>query len=442
MTKRGYARIISFALAVILSLSAFAIIGTVKARQYRNRLELSYQYSLNELSEALDSLETNLTKSVYASTPDMLGTISKDLYSDCSRARGCLTRLPAEQMELGNAYKFISQAADYANYLSTKLANGEEISDEEHKSLLTLLDYATRLKGDISSMVDICNSGGKILSSGVKNTDNFTLNPVSDSFSNAGQAFKDYPTLLYDGPFADAVLNREAQMIKNSEEITKEDARDIAANALGRRADELTFSGDDDGRIPCYVFTCSQQNIGVTKKGGYIAFILYSGRIAQTSVTEENAVNIAKKYLESIGYYDMSETYYMQDKNILTVNFAYQKDGITYYSDLIKVGVSMKDGSVVSLEAKGYLTNHTERNGFTEDSDAETLSGGLSPYLDVLNTKKCVIPLENGSECDCFEYHCKSRDTNEEVLIYVNAHTGQEENILLLLYSDGGTLTK
>ena len=30
----------------------------------------------------------------------------------------------------------------------------------------------------------------------------------------------------------------------------------------------------------------------------------------------------------------------------------------------------------------------------------------------------------------------------EEVLIYINADKGYEENIMLLLYSDGGTLTK
>ena len=30
----------------------------------------------------------------------------------------------------------------------------------------------------------------------------------------------------------------------------------------------------------------------------------------------------------------------------------------------------------------------------------------------------------------------------QEVLIYTNAETGKEEDILLLLYSDNGTLTK
>ena len=66
----------------------------------------------------------------------------------------------------------------------------------------------------------------------------------------------------------------------------------------------------------------------------------------------------------------------------------------------------------------------------------------LSSYLNVLDAKLCVIPKEDGTEAFCYEFHCESKETGEEVLIYANANTGVEENILLLLYSDGGTLTK
>lgn len=66
--------------------------------------------------------------------------------------------------------------------------------------------------------------------------------------------------------------------------------------------------------------------------------------------------------MKKLGYQDMRSTYYATDGNICTVNFAYCRDGILYYTDLIKVGVSLRDGSVVSLEARGYITNHHRRN--------------------------------------------------------------------------------
>lgn len=115
---------------------------------------------------------------------------------------------------------------------------------------------------------------------------------------------------------------------------------------------------------------------------------------------------------------------------------------MTYYTDLIKVGVSLNDGSVVSLEAEGYLMNHTNRNGFSSDIKKSDAQKNISPYLTVLDSKKCVIPKDDGTEVQCYEFHCESNETNEETLIYVNAETGVEEDTMILLYSDGGTLTK
>jgi hypothetical protein len=39
-----------------------------------------------------------------------------------------------------------------------------------------------------------------------------------------------------------------------------------------------------------------------------------------------------------------------------------------------------------------------------------------------------VIPKENGKEANCYEFRCKSSETKEEVLIYINADKGYEED--------------
>ena len=102
MTKRGYIRLFSYAIAFALLLSSRAIINMTTANSYKAQLELNYQQSLNELSENLDSIETNLTKSIYSNSDKMLMDISKDLYAECSQAKDALSRLPIEQMNLGS----------------------------------------------------------------------------------------------------------------------------------------------------------------------------------------------------------------------------------------------------------------------------------------------------------------------------------------------------
>lgn len=440
--KRSYIRIISFVAATILILGAMAIINMRYASRYKSQLELSYQQSLNELSEGLDLIETNLEKSMYSSSGKMLLEISSDLYSECTEAQQALSRLPVSQMNLYGTYKFINQASDFANYLAKKVSAGEEITEQEHKTLSSLLNYAKSLNSSIEDMVDICNNGGKITSSNVKSDINYNTNAISSGVTSAEKAFESYPTLLYDGPFADAVLSRDAKMLEDKDEITRDEAKSIAANALGCNEDMLGQLNDENGDIPCYVFSSSQKTIGVTIKGGYVSYILYGGKISKSVITESNAINIAKSYLDRLGYTDMKESYYMTNSNICVINFAYTKGNTVYYSDLIKVGISMLDGRIVSLNAQGYLTNHINREPISEKVSIEDAKKGLSPYLILLDSKKCLIPLDNGLEAPCWEFHCRSNETGDEVLIYINTETGNEENILLLLYSDGGTLTK
>ena len=54
-------------------------------------------------------------------------------------------------------------------------------------------------------MATIANNGADIDTDDLK-AKNVNVSSLSNSFSATSKVFKDYPTLLYDGPFADAVL--------------------------------------------------------------------------------------------------------------------------------------------------------------------------------------------------------------------------------------------
>ena len=138
----------------------------------------------------------------------------------------------------------------------------------------------------------------------------------------------------------------------------------------------------------------------------------------------------------------MKQSYYSVNENVCTVNFAYAKSGVYCYSDLIKVSVSMDNGDIIALDASTYLTNHRDRTAFKAKIGSAAAQKKLSPYLTVNGIKKAVIPKENGTEEQGWEFFCTSLDTGEDTLIYINNRTGREEDILLLLYSDSGTLVK
>ncbi len=437
MKRRNIVRICSFAFCAVAALAAFAIMGNIKSNSYQTRLEAAYQRNLMQLSECLDSIETSLSKSQYATSSEMMNKISGDLYSECCTAKNALSSLPISQLNLTGAYKFLSQAGDYARYLSAK----EQVTQEEYDNLALLLTYAQKYSDFADTIVSRCNAGGSITDNEVAlESSDLKVSSFSADFSSAEETFEGYPTLLYDGPFADAVLNKESAMIKSAEKKDQDECRKIAAAALSVDEGGVVYKTEESGTLPAYVFSYKLYTIAVTKNGGYIAYILNEGTPSEQAITEDNAINVAKDYLNKIGYSDMKESYYTVYNNVCTINFAYCKDNITYYSDLIKVGVSLSDGNIFSLEADGYLVNHTEREvpGFAAEENGVELNSNV----EILSASRCLIPKSSGVEVFCNEYHCKNKSTGQEVLIYTDSETGEEEDILLLMYSDNGTLTK
>lgn len=442
MTKRSYIRIVSyigFMLAVIVISS---VMSATNMKAYKTELEVSYQQSLAEFAECLDKVDTDITKSLVSNSKGEVYDLSRDLYAQCSTAKNAMSRLPVSQMELGNAYKFLSQCSDYAQYIGGKIDKNEIITEEEHQNLKNLLGYAQKFSEQAKDMVATVNAGAMITEGEVKSINQINVSPLSNSFSAGAEFFEDFPTLLYDGPFSDQVLNKASKLVKSADVKTREECRKIFASAIGADVNNVSYETDDKSKIPCYTFKCGRYTGLVTKQGGYIKEILYSGRIQNSNITAENACNLAVKVLEELGYSNMTVCYYNVENNICTVNCAYQKDNVCYYSDLIKVGISMNDGELVSMDAKTYLTNHTNRKPKIAKLSTNQAKKKLSKYLEVKSSKMCVIPKESGKETQCYEFTCKSKDTGEDTLVYINCDTGEEEDIMMVLKSASGTLVK
>jgi germination protein YpeB len=435
-------RLASFGIAFAAILIALAIISTNHMRNYKTQLEASYQQSLGELSGCLEVVNTDLTKTLYSNSSKELYALSRDLYAQCQTAKNAVSRLPINQMKLGNVYKFLSQASDYAQFIGSRIESGKTITEKQHETLSTLLTYAEKFSDAADDMVALSQSGAKITEGGVKNGEFISTKVLDTSFSEGAKAFESFPTLLYDGPFADQVLNKKSKLVTNSDVLTRDECRDIAAHALDVSSKRVVYAEDDQSKLPCYTFKCGRYTISVTKQGGYVKSILYSGASTSTAITEKNAKNLAARYLKELGFDNMKESYYSTQNNVCTVNFAYSQNGMYCYADLIKCGVALDSGRIVSLDTATYLTNHIPRNPFSPAISPADAEKKLSPYLTVNGTKECIIPKENGKEVQCYEFSCTSRDTGEDALVYINAKTGAEEDIMLLLYTDGGTLVK
>ena len=153
----------------------------------------------------------------------------------------------------------------------------------------------------------------------------------------------------------------------------------------------------------------------------------------------EEAVASARDYLDSLGYKNMENTYYILQDNCIVINFAYKEGDYICYPDLIKVRVSLSDGSVQDIDASGYIRNHKDRSVPVPQYDINERKSLVPDNLKILSEGNAVIPSYGKKELFCFEYKCENEDGRHYV-VYVGTQSGKQENILILIEDENGTL--
>ena len=215
-----------------------------------------------------------------------------------------------------------------------------------------------------------------------------------------------------------------------------------AANAAGK---EVTEMREEDSILPSYVFhDALSTSVAITKNGGYLCYLITEKPDNLTAkLSYEEAVNKAQQYLSAHGYDSMKDTYYETDNGVMTLNFAYYDSAsqTICYTDLIKVEVSLQDGSILGLDARGYLVNHHDRTIAEPALPVEQAQESLSDALTVDSVRPALIPSSGQNEVATYEFLCSSA-TGDRILTYINSQTGAEEQLLILLQTPNGTLTK
>lgn len=443
VSRRGKIRVRLYASVLILVLFSAFVINAQKASELSRQLNADAERSLSTLEACMSSINTNLTKGLYANTTPMLSSMAISLTRDAASAKNSLSALPLSDTQLDNMLKFLSQVGAFVSTLDRKLSLGEPITSEERNQLKQLIDVSQKLLSELDTITQGVEDGSvsfKQAGSTLQKSADQSVQ-IDSAFGDAEQTLTDYPTLIYDGPFSDHILNQSPKTLEGKSDISKEKALEIASDFIGIDKSTLRFDSETNGVIETYNFFVDSINISVCKKGGAVLYLLGSSNAGESVISPEQAVENAKNFLSAKGYKNMKESYYSTQDGICTVNFAYENEGVICYPDLIKLSVSLETGNIISFDARGYIMNHTDRPPVQSKISADEAKMSVSDYLTVMSSRLAVIPTDYKTEKTAYEFHCKTPD-EQEVLVYIDVLTAKEDDILLLLYSDGGILTK
>ncbi len=440
---------------IIFFLIIISIMGLFifkKQQQYKQASENAYNYAFYELVDYIEEVEVYLAKSLISTTPEHGAETLMNVWRDANLASTYLSQLPITVEGLSNTQKFLNQISDYSYSLAQKNINGDALSQEDLDNLEKLHDYSVELEKTLIDLSNNINDGtiswNELNKKGSHTFAQEVSNFSQDSFKNIEENFHEYAGLIYDGAFSEHMVNPERKGLTGND-ISEEEAKQIAINFVNQdNIVSITSNGfSENGNIPSYIFSVVLKNskknnymtIAISKKGGHIVFMNYNREIGEETLTMEEANNIGLNFLKEKGYKNMKETYFMKQNGILTVNYAYEQNSVTIYPDLIKVKIALDNGEILGLEASGFLNSHTNRNIESPSISKEYAKETLNKNLEILSDGLAIIPTEYNTEVLCWEF--KGQVKGNDFLIYINAETGKEEDILVIIDTPDGTLT-
>jgi germination protein YpeB len=436
---KKWARIVAFSLAcaVVLGLAVYTVILHQNNRDLKNQLAAVYQKSFEELLIDITSLETKLRKLEAANGTNQYAVLLMDVWRQTGDTEGSIAALPVSYAGTSALTQFITRTGDYCRMLSRKLAQGQEITKEEFAQVAALAQSC----GEVYASLE------ELFAQGYPGNAGFAADvfiPEEETSGNLDFANQEFPRLQYDGPFSESTESRKPEGLSGSE-VTQEEAAAAAAKFLGLDAAALAYSGDCNGRIECYEFSGETEGrpllISVTKQGGKILWYRSDngGGISAvpTDAKYEALTEVAQKYLKDKGYGASAPSYAQFYNGMAIINLAPMENEVVLYPDLIKVWVDIAGSKVVGMEANNYLMSHKKRSlgkpELTMEAAKEKLAGGLV----VTKTRLALIPLESGEEKLCWEF--TGSVSGRDYIVYINAATGMEEDILMIQHTKHGT---
>ena len=433
MTKSTYVKAVSFTLAVAVLAGGVAIYYGMKANKYEDYIVHMSDKAYSEIISSLSNVSVSLEKLQYAESPTYLNTVAAQVWREAAMAKTALSLLPLGEVKLDQTEKFVAQAGEYAYSI---LRRGRNENTGENITMLaqTANDLTTKL-WEVKNQINT----GEMTFESMDSKGAFSSTSMSDNFSQLEQEFPQMGTLIYDGPFSDHIEQMTPALLENAQDMAQEQALEHAKAFTGDAG--LSFTSEGGDKIPFYMFTSdSGLSIQVTKKGGYTLQMTKPTEPTARNLSDEDAVLAAKQFLNDRGYPGMKESYFTVFENIMTINFAYAENDIIAYPDLIKVGVDMEKGTVISFESRGYIMSHKSRELPKAKLSMADAKGKLQSGLTVEKENMAVIPTTGANEVFCYEFLCVNAE-GQKVLVYIDTQTGEEESMFILIEDENGTLT-
>lgn len=441
---QSIAAIVTFALMLIaiIVLSVFLGINTSRMNDSEANLENIYYANYYDLIGGLNTMENELKKASVINGRSLLETTLENVSAAADAADRALMVFANQSNGTRGLNKYINQTGDYCKYLVTKLEKGEvSFSDDERNNLSKMADIAKETATRLNSMRDKMGENFSFIENFASDNDIFA--ELLDNLNGEGGI--DFPTLIYDGPFSDGLMDREPKGI-HGEEISENQALTEAAKYLSEyETSEINVEGMSEYRIPSYIVTAKLKgeesrsvSLIIAKQGGMLLNLDMYKEVGEPTLTVDDCKTVAEQYLETIGIKNMKAVWATNNNSTVYVNLCYYDKGIVHYPDMIKIKVSLDTGEILGYEGLAYAFNHYDRVLDEPELSTEEALLLAPKQLTDLNARLTLIPTSVNTEK--LAYEISGKIGGDIYFIYIDASTGDELQVFRVIDSSEGEL--
>lgn len=424
----------------------FSLEMTNNFKRQKQLVQDEYNRAMYELTTYVKNVDLNLTKLQMTADKRLITLTLANLWREANLAKENLANLPILQDNMGNTSKYLTQVSDFAHSLMDSTNRGKAITPEQYTDIVELNNSSTELLKVTNDIYDDLNTG-RLKWDEVEKLGNEQLdeNVAVSNIQSIPKTFVEYEGLIYDGAYSNHIMELEPKNLSENI-VTEEQAKANITKIFGEdNIEYVTYIGENNNRLDLYEYKLKlkddvpERSVYMTKKDGKLYLMVGDKNVTEQKITADAAKDIGKEFLKSMGIENTVDTYYLITENLITINYAATQNDVILYTDLLKVKIALDNGVVCSVETGGYTFNHVERNNLTPILTLDQAQDKINKNIEIESKNLALIPTESHKELLVYEFKGKIND--KKCIVYINALTGEEENILMVIETPNGTLT-
>ncbi|NMB02104.1 MAG: hypothetical protein GX971_11420 [Firmicutes bacterium] len=413
-------KLISIIFALVLIGVGFVAGQYYLHRAYQTQVEAGYRRALSELGTHFQALTAEMGRARLAVSPGQRSLIGANLRSLIYAVQSNLGELPLGEVNLEGVCQLLDEL-----YEQTYFYSQEKLDPTTIDELYGQVQYVNH---ELNQLVLHKQFEYPWVSWHEYLTTSVVVPDFLQAFAliNAGLGeIRIGTSLVQDGVF------KRGEIL--GESIGREQAVEVARTFIGQGSLNFQVTNETKGAIPSYTVEAKDGEeriiVEVSQKGGLVLWMVHSREIRESGLSAEEMVARGARFLEERGFPPLNVTDLQVLQNKATITFVPARDGILRYGEPLKVQVSAADGSIlgfwgtpfyVAQSREGEVELAKEINWIPQDK--------IRSDLEILDEKLVLIELEGQGEVLTTRLGVRYQD--DYYLIYLNADTGEEEQIV------------